>query len=240
MRPAALHERIRADLEHRILEGHWAPGARIPFEHELIDQYRCSRMTVSKAVSALARQGLVVRRKRAGSFVALPQAQSAVLAIPEVRFEVQQRGAAYRYELHERKVVRLSARHPLRSQLAGAKRALLLRCCHYSNGDVFALEERAISLTAVPSVVDVDFSAISPGTWLLQHVPWTQAEHCISASAASAALARTLGIAPRGACLTVERRTWRASEGITHVRMTYPAQRYQIVARFAPDGSTGL
>ncbi len=233
MKAAALHERIRADLERRILDGDWPPGARIPFEHELTHRYRCSRMTVSKAVSALARQGLIVRRKRAGSFVALPREQSATLAIPDLRLEVQRRGDAYRYELLERRAVRVGAHDPLRAQIIGARRALLLRCRHFADDAVFALEERAISLTAVPSAADVDFSGIAPGAWLLEHVPWSQAEHRISAAAACANRAIELGVAQGQPCLVIERRTWRGNAGITHVRLTYPADQYEVVAQFA-------
>jgi GntR family transcriptional regulator, histidine utilization repressor len=234
MRQEPLHERIRADLERRILNGDWLPDTRIPFEHELTTKYSCSRMTVSRAVTALAMQGLIVRRKRAGSFVAHPQTQSAVLAIPEIQSEVQQRGAAYRYELLARRMVSVTEQHPLRRQLERTRRALLLRCRHFADNDVFALEERAISLTAVPTAARVDFSATGPGRWLLKHVPWTQAEHCVSAINASDALSRSLGV-PRGtACLVVERRTWRVREGVTHVRMIYPADRYRLVAKFGP------
>jgi GntR family transcriptional regulator, histidine utilization repressor len=207
---------------------------RIPFEHELTAKYSCSRMTVSKAVTALANQGLIVRRKRAGSFVAHPHTQSAVLAIPEIQSEVQQRGAAYRYELLERRITAVTESHPLRRQLERSRRALLLRCRHFADGEVFALEERAISLSAVPTAARVDFSTTGPGRWLLTHVPWTQAEHCVTAMNAGDALGRSLGV-PRGtACLVVERRTWRAREGVTHVRMIYPADRYRLIAKFGP------
>ena len=45
--PQALYQRIRADLEDKILSGRWPPGYRIPFEHELVETYQCSRMTVN-------------------------------------------------------------------------------------------------------------------------------------------------------------------------------------------------
>ena len=51
------------------MSGEWAPGHRIPFEHELATEYGCSRMTVNKALSQLARAGLIERRRRSGSFV---------------------------------------------------------------------------------------------------------------------------------------------------------------------------
>ncbi|MGH6996578.1 MAG: GntR family transcriptional regulator, partial [Phenylobacterium sp.] len=97
--PAALHQRIRTDIEAKILSGELGPGDRIPFEHELTEQYGCSRMTVSKAISALAEAGLIERRRRAGSFVARPRVHSAVLDIPDLRAEIEGRGQAYRFEL---------------------------------------------------------------------------------------------------------------------------------------------
>jgi hypothetical protein len=93
--PATLHRRIYAELEGRILSGGWAPGSRIPFEHELTAQYGCSRMTVNKAISELAVRGLVTRRRRAGTFVAQPRAHAAILAIPDLGAEIADRGQTY-------------------------------------------------------------------------------------------------------------------------------------------------
>ena len=67
--PASLHQRILADISERIVSGDWPPGHRIPFEHELSAEYQCSRMTVNKALSQLAKSGLIERRRRSGSFV---------------------------------------------------------------------------------------------------------------------------------------------------------------------------
>ncbi|MDZ4372108.1 MAG: GntR family transcriptional regulator, partial [Phenylobacterium sp.] len=54
-----LHQRIRGDIEARIRSGEWPPGYRVPFEAELMTEYGCARMTVSKAMSALADAGLI-------------------------------------------------------------------------------------------------------------------------------------------------------------------------------------
>ncbi len=75
----SLHQRILSDIREKILSGAWAPGHRIPFEHELTAEYKCSRMTVNKALSQLAKAGLIERRRRSGSFVRQPQSQAAVL-----------------------------------------------------------------------------------------------------------------------------------------------------------------
>src|SRR5206468_9293137 len=94
-----LYKQIRLDIERRILTGEWPPGHRIPFEHELMARYRCSRMTVSKALSELAQAELIERRRRAGTFVRRPSFLSAVLKITDIRAEISALGRSYAYEL---------------------------------------------------------------------------------------------------------------------------------------------
>src|SRR5881392_3362164 len=94
-----LCKQIRLDIEQRILTGEWPPGHRIPFEHELMARYGCSRMTVSKALSELAQADLIKRRRRAGTFVRGPNFLSAVLQITDIRAEISALGRSYRYEL---------------------------------------------------------------------------------------------------------------------------------------------
>src|SRR3954462_760561 len=101
--PISLSQRIFSDITERIVSGDWPPGARIPFEHELAAEYGCSRMTVNKAMTQLARDGLIERRRRSGSFVAEPRSQAAILEIHDIRTEVQALGRPYRYELLARR-----------------------------------------------------------------------------------------------------------------------------------------
>lgn len=231
-RQPALHQRIREEIEAKILSGEWGPGHRIPFEHELTEQYRCSRMTVSKAISALAEAGLIERRRRAGSFVARPRVHSAVLDIPDLKSEIEARGACYRFDLLA--CDRRPAENGLEAELAGGQALLALRGVHLSDARPFAIEERLVSLRAAPEAAAVDFAVISPGAWLLEHIPWTEAENRITAVSADAKTARLLFIPAKTACLAVERRTWRSGRAVTWVRQTFPGESYDLVARFGP------
>ncbi len=76
---------------------------------------------------------------------------------------------------------------------------------------------------------------MAPGSWLLNHVPWSQARHRITAVPADAATARLLNLAPHAACLQVERWTWRSGQGVTFVRQVFPGDRYDLVADFSPS-----
>lgn len=92
-----LHLRIRKDIETQIKDGRLRPGQKIPFEHVLMQTYGCARMTVNHALSALSAEGLIERRKRAGSFVKLPRVDSTVLDVPDIQIEVAARGETYRF-----------------------------------------------------------------------------------------------------------------------------------------------
>ena len=65
-------------------------------------------------------------------------------------------------------------------------------------------------------------------------VPWTAAEHRIQAAGASAGEAGLLKLAAGAACLIIERRTWLAERPVTFVRLIYPGDAHDLVARFSP------
>lgn len=229
-----LGQRIRADLERRILSGELGPGDRIPFEYELVAQYGCSRMTVNKVLSQLVEAGLIERRRRAGSFVRRPVALSAVLTIADIRAEITERGDAYGYELVSRDRRPAGAADRALLAVPGDAPVLAVRCRHLAGARPFAIEDRLLNLSAVPEIERVDLAVEPPGRWLLAHVPWTEAEHRIAAVAADTATAASLDIAPGAACLVVRRKTFRGGQTITAVSLTYPGDQHELVARFTP------
>lgn len=231
----SLHQRILRDIEGRILSGEWPPGFRIPFEIDLAEQYKCSRMTVNKALSQLAKTGLIERRRKAGSYVTQPRSQSAVLEIRDIKLEVQTLGLAYEYQLIDKTRRRSTVEDRARLSLHGAAPVLAVFCVHSAGGRPFCIEERVINLTAVPDAVEEDFKDVAPGPWLLNRVPWSAAEHTIRAVSADASVAAKLRIPVGTACLMVERRTWSNGCYVTHVRLIYPGERHALVATFTPS-----
>jgi len=213
-----LYKQIRLDIERRILTGEWPPGHRIPFEHELMARYSCARMTVSKALSELAQADLIERRRRAGTFVRRPKFLSAVLTIPDIRAEITALGRNYGYQLIQ--CSRRAANAADRARLGVRKtgKVIAISCRHSADGVPFAIEDRLIDLDAVPEAATADFAIEPPGTWLLHHVPWTEAEHSISAIGAP--------------CLVIDRHTWRSARTLTAVRLVYPGESHKLIARF--------
>lgn len=216
------------------MSGVLPPGSRLPFETELADRYGCSRMTVNKVMTQLARAGLIERRRRSGSFVSRPRGESAIMEIHDIEGEVASLGLPYAYAL-ERRTVRSAARAD--RKLLGTERGarvVHLVAVHRAGEEPFCLEERLINVAVVPEAETADFRSSPPGRWLLREVPWSDAEHRIRASGACDAVAGLLEISPGDACLVMERGTRNACGTVTWVRLTYPGENHTVVARFTP------
>lgn len=233
-----IYQRIRDDIEGRIMSGEWQPGHRVPFEHELMAEYGCSRMTVSKVLSALAANGLIIRRRRAGSVVAEPSHERAVLAIQDFALEAARAGTVYRFEILHHAVESVDAPSAQRTGLEVGADVLNVVTLHNVNDVPEAYEQRLINLATVPEVAAEQFKDDPPGTWLLRRVPWTDAEHVVRAVNADARLAKLLKIDAGAACLMLERRTWQAGAFVTEARITYPGDRHSLVGRFSPSSQS--
>lgn len=225
---------IRTALTKKIMSGEWRPGHRVPPEHELMGQFSCSRMTVNKALSMLAASGLIVRKRRSGTFVASPQSQTSTIEVHDIRSEIISGGYDYRYAVLSRRLRKATRVDVERMPVLRGVRLLAVTVLHFASDLPFVLEERIISLATVPDAVTEHFVSTPPGTWLLDRIPWTQAEHIIRAEGADAVAASALGVATGTPCLVVERKTWQADAPVTWVRLSYPGDRHQFVARFAP------
>lgn len=72
-----LYQQLRSLLRDRIESGFYRSGDAFPSESALIAEYSMSRITVRRAISELQREGLVVTRHGAGTFVADPSRAGA-------------------------------------------------------------------------------------------------------------------------------------------------------------------
>ena len=212
---------VRADLLRRITRGDWGPGTLLPGEVELAASYGCARATVSRAMRELAQEGLVERRRKAGTRVRAAPRRQARFDIPLVRREIEARGATYRYALVSRRVVALPGWLRARLSLGAGEEALHLVCLHHADGAPYQHEDRWISLPALPGARGADFSQVGPNEWLVATVPFSEAEIAFLAAQADAALAAHLGCEPGAALFGIDRTTWWEGRALTHVRLRF-------------------
>lgn len=240
-KPETLHGRILDEFSRKIVDGTWPPGYLLPKETELADQYGVSRMTMNKVLTRLASDGFVIRRKRSGTVVAQPRAESAVLAINNIGEEVAALGRRYKWALLscESRASNAQDRRLLSLNEDEARdNSLFLQGLHFSNDEPFCLETRVINTRMVPDALAVDFEQNVPGSWLLNTMPWTKARHHVRAINVSGRDATLLELPVGAACLEVLRRTQIDAHWVTCARLLYPGEAHQLIAEF--DGKVGV
>jgi multiple sugar transport system substrate-binding protein len=68
-RPIPIYFQLKTLLLEEILEGRYGTDGRLPTEHELCQRFEISRTPVSRALSELAEEGVILRHRRRGTFV---------------------------------------------------------------------------------------------------------------------------------------------------------------------------
>jgi GntR family transcriptional regulator len=76
--PRPLYVQVRELMIGRMIQGVWKPGAVLPSEVQLADEFGVSQGTVRKALDALAAENLVIRRQGRGTFIAEHDAERAL------------------------------------------------------------------------------------------------------------------------------------------------------------------
>jgi len=222
---------IKDDLLEKIKAGHWLPGETIPGEESLAVEYGCSRMTVNRAIRELASEGIVERRRKAGTRVALQSGRSAKINISIVRKEIEARGATYRYVLLEKEEMFPPEGVRAKLSMKEKEKALHLRCLHFADETPYQYEDRWINLKRVPNAAQQSFEDINPNEWLIQEEPFLEAEHMFSAQLADEQMADLLNVQVGAALFVIERRTWQGADTITAVKLSHPGDSYRLVSR---------
>jgi ABC-type glycerol-3-phosphate transport system substrate-binding protein/DNA-binding transcriptional regulator YhcF (GntR family) len=68
-KPIPIYFQLKTILLEEILSGRYDPPMRLPTEHELCARYGISRTPVTRALSELAQEGVILRHRRRGTFV---------------------------------------------------------------------------------------------------------------------------------------------------------------------------
>ena len=125
---------IKADILRKITKGDWRPGASIPNEIELAASYGVARATVNRAMRELAEEGIIERKRKAGSKVRMSPLRRARFAIPLVRREIEDQGQAYRYAMISSAVEGAPDWLRARLNLDTTTEVSHLVCMHFADG----------------------------------------------------------------------------------------------------------
>ena len=220
-------EAIRAEVMARIRARIWPPGGLIPSEEALALEFGCARATVNRALSELAEQGVLERKRKAGTRVAMLPIRKATLDIPVIRAEISARGQVYLCHLLGSVLAPPPVAVAARLGLAPGAAMLHLPCLHLADGKPQVYEDRWLNPTVLPDPAP-DFSRISANEWLVSNLAFVTGDIAFSAEPASRIEAEALSVAPGTALFITERCTWGVEAPITWVRLAHaPGYRLQ-------------
>jgi GntR family transcriptional regulator, histidine utilization repressor len=212
---------IKRIVLQRIRLKQWPPGTIIPGEAELAHEFGVARATVNRALQALALEGHIDRKRRAGTRVRPAPLRHARLEIPQLRHEIESAGHVYAYRLVSRSEITAPDWLSERLKLVPEAPVLALECLHFADDRPFQFEERWVNLAIAGDILKADLGAISPSEWLIDAMPFTEAEFCFSAKLASLPVMEHLQIVQPAAVFVSERMTWLGADPITFARMTF-------------------
>ncbi len=220
-------EAIRTEVLRRIRVRDWPPGAIIPNEEDLAVEFGVARATVNRALRELATAGVLERKRRAGTRVAMLPVRKATLDIPVIRQEVEAQGQSHSFQLLVQETRPVPPQVATRLGVAAGTQMIWLETLHLAEGRPFVFETRWLNPWVLGSA-DPDFSVLSVNEWLVANVGYALGDIAFSAEGATRREAKVMGVAEGTALFITERCTWSAEAAITCVRLAHaPGYRVQ-------------
>lgn len=212
---------MQAEVLDRIHSRQWKPGDLIPNEADLAEEFGCARTTVNRALRSIAEGGLLERRRKAGTRIAMRPVRKATLNIPIIRQEIEERDQSYDYHLVDSELAKPPTGMRARMKLPATSTQLHLRAVHLADGQPYVYEDRWLNPNVVPEVLKIQFETVSANEWLVMNAPFTKGNISFSATQATSEIAEFLGASKGDALFTIERTTWDGDAAITSVRMIF-------------------
>lgn len=214
-------ESIRAEVLNRIQTRIWPPGELIPSEETLAQEFHCARATVNRALRELALQGVLERKRKAGTRVAALPIRKATLDITVIRHDITSRGQTYSFHVLSQILTQPPMMVAARLGLAANTQMIHLQTLHLADGRPYVFEDRWLNPAVLPSPAP-DFTQQSANEWLVAHVSYTTGDIAFTAEPATPSEATALNVPINTPLFIIERCTWGPVQPITWVRLSHP------------------
>jgi len=239
--PQPLHDRVREEIESQIRSGDIPPGSRLQSERDLAERLGVSRVTVRRALDALAREGLVRAEPGSGRYVqgsALAEPPNALLSFTELG---ARRGLAATSRVLRSRVRPATLEEADAAGIAPGAGIFELDRLRMLDGIAVALDHTRVPVAVAPLLADVDFRSASLYDTLDRlGAGVARADYTTEACPASAAQARQLGLAPGDPLLLARTTSYDAAGRLVELGETfYRGDRYRFHATLVRERRTG-
>lgn len=189
-------------LAQLIREGHYKPDEALPSERLLAETLNVSRVTARSAIDQLVSQGLIVRKRGSGNYIA-PMLEQPLSQLTSFSEELQRRGYQPSSRWLERKIDAAQTDEQLTLGLSPGTRVVRLERLRLADDVIMAYE-----MSVLPVSVIADPMAVNTSLYeyldSIQKAPVRALQH-IRALNAQPRLAEQLGIPDRQAVLFITR-----------------------------------
>ncbi len=202
-----LYQQLADRLAAAIRRGDYKADNRIPSEPSLASQYGIGRPTVRQATELLVRQGLLERRRGAGTFVCQPPPEVAAFSLQGTLASFAAQGISVRVEaLDQPQLCQRCPDVPAEHPFSGRAAWTYSRLSHVEEGPAL-LERTWLDPDAFPGIEDLNPGGTSLAHLLEQHYGESPSggRQQFRAISADDALAKPLQVQPGTPLLQVRR-----------------------------------
>jgi GntR family transcriptional regulator len=213
-------------------------GEAIPSERQLSVDFGMSRLTVRAALDELVREGYLVRRRGAGTFVSEPKIAQE-LTMTSFTDDMRRRGLAPASRTLELNVVSAGARLGRLLHVAPSEHVVVVRRLRLADHETMAIEDLHVRASLVPGLTGGDlengsFYELLQNRYGITVVGGLQTVEPTVTNEEESAL---LGVPLHSPAFQFERITRSASdETVEYVRSIYRGDRYRLVTELGGPG----
>jgi len=228
--------KLEQHLRELIRSGALKPGDPVPPESQLCSEHGISRITVRQALSRLVFEGLIVRRRGTGTFVAEPRLQHTHV-FPSFEEEMRARGAVTSHRLLSTRREPAEGRVAESLAVADGTIVLVVERQRLVDGRIVGLEVRYFPLRIGEAITQTELES-QPLVLVMRRILGRTHDRLdlrVTAGVARGREAVRLGVRP-GAPVLIRENTWYLEgEGpIQYGRSVFRGDRYQMALTFTP------
>lgn len=201
--PVPLYYQIYEQIRILIETGKLKTGEQLPTEADLRDQLGVSRMTIRQALAELVKDGLIIRKRAKGSFVASSRREIPVVrdVLRSFTEEAVKYGQRLETHIQAQEVVPAAGKVAHELQVPSGTRVTMLRRMRVVDGEPIAIETSHFPYDRFPLLASMDLNNTSTYKVLQEHYGALPDESVDSYAAGppTPAEAKALGLDPNGA-----------------------------------------
>lgn len=220
-------------LGQSVREGRYLPDEALPSERVLSERLAVSRATARSAIDQLVEQGLIVRKRGSGNYIA-PRLEQPLAHLTSFSEELKRRGYVPSSQWLQREIADAKTEEQLSLGLSSGAKVARLERLRLADEVVMAYEVSVLPLSVLPDPQEVDGS-LYEFLALTKQTPVRALQH-IRAMNASPKLAQRLDIPDRQAVLFITRIGYNVSGHTVELTHSYcRSDYYDFVAEMRRD-----